>query len=157
MLKNHVLFIIMESYMNRIVKGIALAAGTYVACGLQYRKMDQTEYLISTDKVQDDICICVLSDLHCRKFGDKQSRIMKIVDQRHPDLVMIPGDLFDVDRDFSISFMLIDALKNYPVYFTSGNHDNYLSQIDELRRILQQKGVHVLEDEGTVFSKGNIV
>ena len=51
--------------------------------------------------------------------------------------------------------MLIDALKNYPVYFTSGNHDNYLSQIDELRRILQQKGVHVLEDEGTVFSKGN--
>ena len=31
--------------MNRIVKGIALAAGTYVACGLQYRKMDQTEYL----------------------------------------------------------------------------------------------------------------
>ena len=74
MLKNHVLFIIMESYMNRIVKGIALAVGTYVACGLQYRKMDQTEYLISTDKVQDDICICVLSDLHCRKFGDKQSR-----------------------------------------------------------------------------------
>ena len=42
--------------MNRIVKGIALAAGTYVACGLQYRKMDQTEYLISTDKVQDDLC-----------------------------------------------------------------------------------------------------
>ena len=40
MWKNHVLFIIMESYMNRIVKGIALAAGTYVACGLQYRKMD---------------------------------------------------------------------------------------------------------------------
>lgn len=155
MLKNRVLFIIMESYMNRIVKGIALAAGTYVACGLQYRKMDQTEYLISTDKVQDDICICVLSDLYCRKFGDKQSRIMKIVDQRHPDLVMIPGDLFDVDRDFSISFMLIDALKNYPVYFTSGNHDNYLNQIDELRRILRQKGVHVLEDEGTVFSKGN--
>ena len=51
--------------------------------------------------------------------------------------------------------MLVDALKNYPVYFTSGNHDNYLNQIDELRRILQQKGVHVLEDEGTVFSKGN--
>ena len=99
MWKNHVLFIIMGFYMNKIVKGIALAAGTYVACGLQYHKIDQTEY--------------------------------------------------------SISFMLIDALKNYPVYFTSGNHDNYLNQMDELRRILQQKGVHVLEDAGAVFTKWN--
>ena len=37
----------MGFYMNKIVKGIALAAGTYVACGLQYHKIDQTEYLIS--------------------------------------------------------------------------------------------------------------
>ena len=69
--------------------------------------------------------------------------------------LLIVSNRLEYSRDFSISFMLIDALKNYPVYFTSGNHDNYLNQIDELRRILQQKGVHVLEDEGTVFSKGN--
>ena len=146
---------IMENCMNKWIKGTLLATGTFMMCGLQYHKMNVTNYIVHTDKVGDEINICVLADLHCRRYGEKQDRITKIIEKMKPDLIIIPGDLFDVDRDYSISFELIEALKKYPVYFTSGNHDNYLKEINELRNQLKEMGVHVLEDTTEVFQKGN--
>lgn len=141
--------------MNKKEKVAFFALSTYVLCGLQYKHIDITDYVIHTKKIRDKIRICVLADLHCRRFGEKQSRILSIVEKMQPDLVIIPGDLFDVDRDYEISFELIDCLKKYPVYFTSGNHDNYLNEIEQLRNRLREKGVCVLENESTNFEKGN--
>ncbi len=146
---------ILECYMNRVVKSTLLGTGVFLGCGFQYHKIDRTNYIIHTKKVNDEIKICVLADLHCRRYGEKQERIKNIVDAMKPDLIVIPGDLFDIDRDFDISFELISAMQGYPVYFTSGNHDNYLKEIDELRNRLRQMGVHVLEDTTEVFQKGN--
>ena len=78
---------------------------------------------IITDRLQKQKKIAILSDLHCRRFGKGQSRIVDVIQEERPDLIVIPGDLFDVDRDFEISFELITKLKDYPIYFTSGNHD----------------------------------
>ncbi len=145
----------MGFYMNKWIKGSLLTTGAFLACGFQYHKIDTTKYIIHTKKVDDEINICVLADLHCRRFGKNQERITKIIEDNHPDLIIIPGDLFDLDRDHSISFELIEAIKEYPVYFTSGNHDNYLKEINELREQLRQMGVHVLEDTTELFQKGN--
>ena len=111
--------------------------------GLPWR-MDVTYRTVKSEKLKRKTRLCVLADVHCRRFP----KIRKIVDEAKPDLVIIPGDLFDTGRDFSISFDLIDSLKGYPVFFTSGNHDVYLPEINELRRKLRQKGVHVLENTG---------
>lgn len=146
---------ILECYMNKLIKSSLIGTGVFLGCGFQYHKIDTTEYIIHTKKVNDEIKICVLADLHCRRYGDKQERIKGIVDKMQPDLIIIPGDLFDIDRDFNISFELISVLQNYPVYFTSGNHDQYLKEIDDLRNRLKQMGVRVLENTTEVFQKGN--
>lgn len=142
---------------SRLKKGLLLAGGFIFAGGLQYTKMDVTDYVIHTKKLKDQIRICVLADLHCRRFGKKQSRITKIIHEMEPDLIVIPGDLFDIGRDYEIAFELIDCLKEYPIYFTSGNHDNYIENMDELRCRLRKSGVHVLENDSDFFGKGDSV
>ncbi len=129
---------------------MASAAGVILA-GLPYGRIDTSCYEIRSAKIHHDIKMCVLADVHCRRFGENQSRIVKRIKEMNPDLIIIAGDLFDYDRNYEISFELIDALKDYPVYFTSGNHDVYLEKdIDALRKRLKEKGVHVLEDQGEV-------
>lgn len=133
-----------------------LGVGTaFVVCGLPYQ-MDVTHDTIITDRIQKPKKIAVLSDLHCRRFGKRQSRIVNVIQKERPNLIVIPGDLFDVGRDFEISFELIKTLKDYPIYFTSGNHEIYLkNEIGRLRSRLQAEGVHVLEDKGTCFRDGD--
>lgn len=148
----------MEKSMNKlkVLKYIGLGVGATIVAGVPKKKIDVTDYVIHTKKVYKPLRICVLADLHCRRYGEKQSKISEIVNQMKPDIIIIPGDLFDVDRDYEISFELIEALKEYPIYFTSGNHDMYLKdEIDSLRDRLRGIGVHVLEDEREYFKREN--
>lgn len=134
--------------MNKRNVILAASAAGLVLAGLPYGKIDTSCYEIRSGKIHHEIKICVLADLHCRRFGEHQSRIVDCINKEHPDLIIIAGDLFDYERDYEISFELIDALKEYPVYFTSGNHDVYLKDdIEDLRRRLREKDVHVLEDQ----------
>lgn len=144
----------MRKYQTKLLAGMIGTGAVIIAAGLPYDRISTTNYIIRSKKIHDEIRICVLADLHCLRFGEKQSRIMENIEKNKPDLIIIPGDLFDVDRDYEISFELIDALKDYPVYFTSGNHDMYLEdEIEQLRKRLNDMGVIVLEDEGTTFTK----
>lgn len=132
---------------------LAGAAAGMVLAGLPYQKMDIAYHVIHSPKIQHDVRICVLADVHCRRFGTKQSRITERVKKIHPDLILFPGDLFDVDRDYEISFELVEELKDYPRLFTSGNHDMYLTNdIETLRKRLKDMGVHVLEDQEECFT-----
>lgn len=123
-------------------------------CGLPYH-MDTTHYIISTRKLQESKKIAILADLHCRRFGRGQSAILDVLRKERPDLILIPGDLFDTDRNLEISFELIEGLHEFPVYFTSGNHDMYLkNEIEDLRMRLRKEGVHVLENAETTLCIG---
>lgn len=118
--------------------------------GLQYR-MDVTHTEIVSAKVRKAVKICVLADLHCRRFGEKQSKITDVIEQENPDLIVIPGDLFDIGRDLEISFELIDQIRNRPVYYVPGNHDVYLKNLNELHQRLEEKGVKILEGTAELF------
>ncbi|MDO4414095.1 MAG: metallophosphoesterase [Erysipelotrichaceae bacterium] len=124
--------------------------------GLPY-KIDIRKDEIESEKIHRPVKVCVLSDLHCRPFGKGQSRIKKIIDEENPDFVVISGDLFDTGRNYDVSFDLIRALQNRTVYFTSGNHDNYLPEMDEFRDRMRKMGVHVLEDQGERFNEDIVI
>ena len=125
--------------------------------GFQYHRIDAVHTEIKTTKLNHDLTVCVLADLHCRRFGKNQSRIINLIQKTQPDLIVIPGDLFDVDRDFEISFELIEQLKQYPIVFSSGNHDTYLDRISSLRKRLSDMGVYVLEHQSHVFDEVEVI
>lgn len=131
---------------------ILILAAVFVICGWPYRLDLRVDEIVSK-KIRKQVKICVLSDLHCRPYGKNHSWIMKLVNEQNPDMVVIPGDLFDTGRNYEVSFDLLRALKGRTVYFSSGNHDNYLEEMDEFRRRMREMGVHVLENSSEIFNE----
>lgn len=139
-----------------MLKYVIAAILILVIAGLPY-KIDIRKDEIESEDIHRPVKICVLSDLHCRPFGKKQSRIQKIVERENPDLIIIPGDLFDKGRNYEVSFELIEALKGRTVFFTSGNHDNYIPEIEQFRERMRNMGVHVLENAGERFNEDIVI
>lgn len=135
---------------------LLIAAAVFVLFGLP-RKIDLRKDEIVSEKIHRPVKICVLSDVHCRPFGEHHSWIMRLVDAENPDFVVIPGDLFDTGRDFEVSFDLLEALRGRTVYFTSGNHDNYLPQMESFRQRMREMGIHVLENTSEQFNDDIVI
>lgn len=115
-----------------------------------------SEYEIASEKLPesfDGFVIVHLSDLHNKAFGENQKRLIKHVKAQNPDMIVITGDLIDSNRpDVEKGLLLVEeAVKIAPVYFITGNHDNWLSDTNTfaLFQGLEQLGVRVLDDERT--------
>lgn len=108
------------------------------------RRTDVTVYQEDTGRIRGRIRMVVLADLHGRNLTDAEKEQLK---QTEPDLILIPGDLFDYyDRRDAHALELIDALKEYPVFYTTGNHELERGDEDVLKEELRARGVHVLSD-----------
>lgn len=94
--------------------------------------------------------IAQISDLHNSEFGQDNSRIIKILKEEQPDIIVITGDLIDsnnTDLDIAISFIK-QAVKIAPCYYVTGNHEAWIGKIyEELEEGLLNEDVTVLHDE----------
>lgn len=106
----------------------------------------------------DGFKILQITDLHCKRFGENQSGLMKKIDKLEPDLVVLTGDMMDENiLDFDPVAELCHALtEKYTVYAVWGNHDRWLSRADfnRLKALLADAGVTVLTDESALLEKG---
>ncbi len=127
----------------------------FVVLGLPRGRIDIKRDVFFSSKVKENVFVGVIADLHCQPYGKKQGKIKKIIDAEDPDIVIIPGDLFDINRNLENSFDLIRALKKEgrDIIFSCGNHDNYVPEIEQLNQKLTDMGVHVL-DGNAVISHG---
>lgn len=110
--------------------------------------------------VSFDGCVIVqVSDLHNKLFGKNQQRLMKKIKKENPDIIVVTGDLVDSNHpDVEKALLFIDeAVRLAPVYFVTGNHDNWLSEENtkKLYDGLEAAGVIVLDDEVHELAKGN--
>jgi predicted MPP superfamily phosphohydrolase len=140
--------------MNRKRIGMTVMgiAGAVILAGLPY-KIDIDTCEIHSSKIKHDVRVLVIADLHCREYGKGQKHLLAMVKRSRPDLIVIPGDLFDTGRKQEYSFELLEGLRDYPVFFTSGNHERFMkNEIDELRKQMKDAGVHVLEDCGETIT-----
>lgn len=109
------------------------------------------KYEFVTDKAFQEITLVVLSDLHEHEFGDNNEKLVEIVKEQSPDLILLVGDLLNEDsKTAAVPCELIMKLTGIaPVYYALGNHE--LSYIEnshpELRIQLENAGAVVLDKE----------
>ena len=100
----------------------------------------------------DSFKIVQISDLHNKRFGDGQSRLLEIIEEQNPDIIVVTGDLIDckhTDIDIAMEF-ITGAVNIAPVYYVSGNHEyNTPEQYSILKEKLSSAGVTLLENEKT--------
>lgn len=120
-------------------------------------------YKIQTNKLQsngDDLRITFISDLHERKFGKKNARLIEKIRETLPDIIVIGGDVVDTYGQFGGDYEYVfHALpKIAPTYLVLGNHEYSAYRETEIIGVAQNAGIHFLGDtaEEIEFS-GNII
>lgn len=132
-----------------IVLLVFLSANVYVS----YNCLKKTIYEIESDKIENTVTLCLMSDLHDHRFGDKNSRLVKAVQEIQPDLILMDGDMINEEsEDTSVATEIISrCIEIAPVYYSLGNQEKeYLrAGASDLIKELTKAGAVVLEDAYT--------
>lgn len=95
--------------------------------------------------------IIQISDLHKRRFGYRNERLIRAVRQQKPEIIVITGDLISrTETDFSDTAFLLQELKSIaPVLMIPGNHESDLpdAYYNLLRQTAENSGVIWLENK----------
>jgi predicted MPP superfamily phosphohydrolase len=116
-----------------------------------------TRYMYESKKIPDGLnglCIVQLSDLHNKDYGNK---LFTAIQNQQPDLIVITGDLID-NRSKNIGStinLLEELLLLAPIYYVSGNNEEWSNRYEELAARLTASGVIVLDDKAVKIERNN--
>ena len=114
--------------------------------------LEVNEYEIKSDRVPEAFSgfrIAQVSDLHNAQFGENNSKLIELLSQTDPDIIVITGDLIDsrqTDIEIALDFVR-QAIKIALVYYVSGNHEARVPEYEDLKIGLVKAGVVILENQ----------
>ena len=102
----------------------------------------------------DGYTIVQVSDLHGKRFGRGQQRLLAAIREARPDLIVMTGDLTDRRRYRAEPALELvrGAAQIAPVYAVSGNHEAWGGQYDAFGAQLTRAGARVLDDQAAAVS-----
>jgi predicted MPP superfamily phosphohydrolase len=117
--------------------GLLLGLGFYFRSEFEKKILSEEATIICSPKIKEQKRFVFLTDLHNVTFGAENHRLLRIIDQVHPDFILLGGDFIvstprgEVKKD--VALHLIQNLSaNYPVYWADGNHESRLLWKPEL-------------------------
>ena len=137
---------------------IALIAGTFIFTdNYNVRATEYTVEAATLPKSFDNFKIVQISDLHNTEFGKDNEKLLKIIKEQNPDVVVVTGDTIDgFFTNIQIPIKLFEeVLEICDVYLVVGNHEIrsdstlYFDFLDTLTEM----GVVVLKDESAYIEK----
>ena len=111
-----------------------------------------TEYIVTSPKVPESFScfeIAQISDLHNAEFGEKNSKLLELLPEVDPDIIVLTGDLIDsrhTDIEIALDFAG-KAVEIAPVYYVTGNHEARVPEYEQLKTGLTEAGVTVMENQ----------
>ena len=116
-----------------------------------------TKLTIKNEKIPKDFNnykIVEIADLHNKDWKDK---LISKIEKEKPDIITITGDFIDSEHtNFEIALEFINKAKDIaPIYYVTGNHEAWIDNYEELKKLLIEAGVHVLENENIFLNKNN--
>ena len=124
--------------------------------------------IIQSSKITKPYRFVFLSDLHDHEFGEQNHRLIEAVESTNPDAILIGGDMMNV-REGKVGTRITEDLlrglvKIAPVYYANGNNEqrfrweneNFESEYQAFLRILDDFGVHYLDNKSEQFEEVRI-
>lgn len=122
--------------------------------------MKNINYTVSSEKLDKDIRVVFISDLHnCIYGGRDQSELMAAVDSAQPDIVLFGGDVIDAwsKTDNALTIMKM-VHEKYPCAYTPGNHEEMRDDKEEFFEQVKSVGIPLLLGESSKIDiKGQTV
>lgn len=97
-----------------------------------------TEQTIYSDKVNNDIKIAVISDLHGESLGKNNCKITNLISEQTPDLIFVLGDMYTQNHyeQIDTAAELVENLsKIAETYVVTGDHDTDQKYKDKLNSL----------------------
>ena len=121
--------------------------------------LEVNEFEIVSDRIPqgfDGFRIAQVSDLHNARFGEDNVKLIELLSQTEPDIIVLTGDLIDsrnTDVETALDFAR-QAVEIAPVYYVSGNHEARVTAYMDLKMGLVSAGVIVLENQKVEITRG---
>lgn len=122
--------------------------------------LEQNTYVISSAHLPPAFSgfrIAHVSDLHNAQMGERNEKLLSMLEEMQPDMIAMTGDLIDsrkTDMGVALEFVS-EAVKIAPCYYVPGNHEARIAQYGKFKEDLAAAGVTVLENAQTQISRGN--
>lgn len=112
-------------------------------------------YQIEDARIQNDVRIVVVSDLHSALYGAGQSDLVAAIDKADPSVVLLDGDIFHHHGSNKNAVTLLNALsKRFTCYFILGNHEYQTKQIAWVKRQVEDAGIRILDGTSVDITAG---
>lgn len=142
-----------------IISAVLIAAGAVVLIAVMNKAVTLTEISVESEKIPESFSglrIAQISDLHNCLFGEENEKLLNVLSEAEPDIIVMTGDIIDsykTDVDVSIAFVR-EAVKIAPCLYVMGNHENRVPEdYKKLRAAMTEAGVEVLENKSYTLEK----
>ena len=135
---------------------------------IQNYGLKKTVYDISYDNLPspfDGLKVLHLTDIHRKSFGKNQNKLISLIKNSKPDLIVVSGDIiycynhwynigYNYKKDLSKVMKIFENIaKEYPVYYAPGNHECKSGYYPNIRKALISAGVIVLDSGYEIIKK----
>lgn len=121
--------------------------------------LDLVNYKIENNKLNENEHkrIIFISDLHLRKYGKNNEKLINLIRMQYPDYIFIGGDMVTASKgkdDTLVYNLLSELAKITAVYYAFGNHEkkmqvdslNYNNRFETLKSCIDKNGIKLLEN-----------
>jgi hypothetical protein len=146
-----------------VMLGVVLAVGIALTLGYFNARSPQLKTLrINIPKKVDSLktlTVAVASDIHLGTIigRERLEKIVGTINDLHPDLILLPGDIVDEDLAPVIRQNLGETLRTlkakYGVFAVTGNHE-YIGGVEEACKYLVEHNIRLLRDEAVTIGDG---
>ncbi len=141
---------------KKLCAAILLTIAGSIYCAGEAYFVRRRNITITTKKINTDrLRIVFLTDIHIGGLSTIRhfQRVMNIVDEAKPDILLLGGDTIDGDmayRERELSLLAEAARKaRYGAYAVNGNHEHYHFLDIDVEGIIRDCGINMLIDERT--------
>lgn len=121
--------------------------------------LDAEEFVILAENLHfefDGFKIVHLSDLHGAQFGENNSKLLKIISEAQPDIIVITGDIVENRKDIpNLQKYSADIAAIAPTYYVPGNHEYATRQSGVIFQKLRDTGITVLRNQSAMIKRNN--
>lgn len=92
-------------------------------------RFEVSKYTLRDKRIRKRIRAVVLADLHNKRYGKNNERLVEAIRACQPDVILVVGDLLTAKpgESLDVAIHLLEELsKDYPIYYGNGNHEHRL-------------------------------
>lgn len=109
-----------------VLAGIAILALIWIML-YDSNRFVITKHCIKNEKVGRHYRAVVLADLHNKRYGINNERLIEAIREQKPDCIIIAGDIPTAKPDKSLDtalHLMEELAKDYKIFYANGNHEH---------------------------------